>query len=58
MGKNMKKWVASAMALTAMACAQQALARSQVSIYGIIDTGVVYTSHANAAGNSVLKMPT
>ncbi|WP_413457582.1 porin [Herbaspirillum huttiense] len=53
----MKKWVASAMALTAMACTQQALAQSQVSVYGIIDTGVVYTNHANAAGNSVLKMP-
>jgi hypothetical protein len=57
MGKNMKKWVASAMALTAMAGTQQALAQSQVSIYGIIDTGVVCTNHANAAGNSVLKMP-
>ncbi|PLY60250.1 porin [Herbaspirillum sp. BH-1] len=53
----MKKLVAGAMALTAMTCAQQALAQSQVSIYGIIDTGVVYTTHANAAGNSVLKMP-
>nr|WP_198983725.1 porin [Herbaspirillum sp. ASV7] len=54
----MKKTVAvSAMALAAGLCASQAMAQSSVTIYGIIDTGVVYTTNANAAGNSVFKMP-
>lgn len=30
---------------------------AQVSIYGIVDTGVEYVTHANAAGDSVVKMP-
>jgi len=34
-----------------------AMAQSQVTIYGIVDTGVVYTTNANPAGNSVFKMP-
>ncbi|WP_322047611.1 porin [Paraburkholderia sp. J67] len=32
-------------------------AQSSVSLYGIIDTGVEYISHANAAGQSVVRMP-
>ena len=54
----MNKLVCSTLVLLGAACAQQALAQSQVTIYGIIDTGVVYTTNANAAGNSALKMPT
>ncbi|BEV17306.1 porin [Herbaspirillum sp. DW155] len=52
-----------AVALAAAACAMytgmagSAMAQSSVTIYGIIDTGVVYTTNANAAGNSVFKMP-
>lgn len=42
----------------AMLVAGSASAQSQVTIYGIVDTGVVYTTNANAAGNSVFKMPT
>lgn len=42
----------------AMLAAGNAAAQSQVTIYGIVDTGVVYTTNANAAGNSVFKMPT
>src|SRR5450830_102811 len=53
----MNKLVCSTFALLGIACSQQALAQSQVSIYGIVDTGVVYTTNANAAGNSALKMP-
>lgn len=34
-----------------------AMAQSSVSIYGILDSGVVYTTNANAAGNSVVKVP-
>jgi len=33
------------------------MAQSSVTIYGIIDTGVVYTTNANANGNSIFKMP-
>jgi predicted porin len=33
-----------------------ALAQSNVTIYGIVDTGVVFTTNANANGNSVTKM--
>src|SRR5450830_794285 len=53
----MNKLVCSTFALLGIACSQQALAQSQVTIYGIIDTGVVYPTNANAAGNSALKMP-
>jgi predicted porin len=57
----MKKSVCGATALLAVLactiCMQPAMAQSQVSIYGIIDTGVVYTTNANAAGQSALKMP-
>jgi len=46
-----------AVALAAALCASSAMAQSSVTIYGIIDTGVVYTTNANASGNSVFKMP-
>lgn len=38
--------------------AQAAMAQSNVSIYGIVDTGVAYTTNADANGRSVIKMPT
>jgi predicted porin len=34
-----------------------AFAQSSVTLYGIIDTGVEYVSHANAAGDNVIRMP-
>ena len=34
-----------------------AAAQSSVTLYGIIDTGIEYVSHANAAGKSVFRMP-
>ncbi|MCC8392747.1 porin [Paraburkholderia sp. MMS20-SJTR3] len=34
-----------------------AAAQSSVTLYGIVDTGIEYVSHANAAGNSVVRMP-
>src|SRR5450830_224496 len=57
MGKIMNKLVCSTLALLGAACSHQAMAQSQVTIYGIIDAGVVYTTNANAAGNSAFKMP-
>jgi predicted porin len=34
-----------------------AVAQSSVTLYGIIDTGIEYVSHANVAGNSLFRMP-
>ncbi|MBT2793873.1 porin [Paraburkholderia strydomiana] len=34
-----------------------AFAQSSVSLYGVLDTGVEYVSHANAAGGHVVRMP-
>ena len=53
----MKKLVGSTMILMGIACAQQVRAQSQVQIYGIVDSGVVYTTNVNAAGDSAVKMP-
>ncbi|MGX7006106.1 porin [Caballeronia sp. KNU42] len=33
------------------------LAQSAVTLYGIVDTGVEYVSHANASGDAVVRMP-
>src|SRR5450830_732782 len=44
-------------AIAASLLAPSAMAQSQVTIYGLIDTGVEYVTNANAAGNSVVKMP-
>lgn len=43
-------------ALGACACST-ASAQSSVTLYGILDSGIAYTNHANAAGDSVLKVP-
>ena len=32
-------------------------AQSSVTLYGILDTGVEYVSHANASGSAVVRMP-
>ncbi|AET92278.1 outer membrane protein (porin) [Burkholderia sp. YI23] len=32
-------------------------AQSSVTLYGIVDTGVEYVSHANASGDRVIRMP-
>ncbi|MFM0546837.1 porin [Paraburkholderia strydomiana] len=34
-----------------------AFAQSSVTLYGVLDTGVEYVSHANAAGGYVVRMP-
>jgi predicted porin len=53
--KNKK--TATAFALAAMFAAGAAQAQSSVTIYGIIDTAVAYTTNANTNGNSLFKMP-
>ncbi|MFM0348633.1 porin [Paraburkholderia sp. RL17-347-BIC-D] len=34
-----------------------AFAQSSVTLYGLIDTGIEYVSHANSAGDHVVRMP-
>ncbi|SFI32154.1 Outer membrane protein (porin) [Collimonas sp. OK307] len=34
-----------------------AQAQSQVTMYGVVDTGLAYTTNVNAAGNAQVKMP-
>jgi predicted porin len=34
-----------------------AMAQSSVTLYGIVDTGIEYVSHASATGDSVVRMP-
>ncbi|MES2756004.1 MAG: porin [Pseudomonadota bacterium] len=54
----MKKAVlAATLALIGGAAATSALAQSQVTIYGVVDSGLVYTTNTNAAGDSMVKMP-
>jgi predicted porin len=53
----MKKLIVGAIALVSIAAAGSSQAQTNVTIYGLIDTGLVYTTNANAAGNGLLKMP-
>ncbi|WP_370551249.1 porin [Glaciimonas sp. PAMC28666] len=52
-----KAAMAAIVAIAAMSGTSAALAQSQVTMYGIIDTGVEYVTNANAAGNSVVRIP-
>lgn len=54
----MKKLICSALAASAGLAFGTASAQSNVTVYGIIDTGVGYTTNADAAGNAAWKMPT
>lgn len=54
----MKKLLCSALAASAGLACGAASAQSNVTIYGIVDTGVEYATNADAAGNSVWRMPT
>ncbi|WP_050461424.1 porin [Herbaspirillum autotrophicum] len=53
----MNKFAYAAIATSAALLSHTALAQSQVVVYGLIDTGIEYVTNANAAGNSVIKMP-
>lgn len=52
-----KKILCSTIAVIGTVGAHSAIAQSQVTVYGLIDTGVVYTTNANDKGDSVTKMP-
>lgn len=51
----MKKILRSALAVTATVCSSAALA--DVNLYGVVDSGVEYVSNTNAAGKSLVKVP-
>ncbi|SAK65233.1 porin [Caballeronia catudaia] len=46
-----------AVSIAAALCSASAFAQSSVTLYGVMDTGVEYVSHANAAGDAVVRMP-
>lgn len=52
----MKKTVLSIAALAAIGASTGAHAQSNVQVYGLIDAGVEYLNHANAAQDSVVKV--
>lgn len=49
------KPIIACLAVTAGLCSANSMA--QVTIYGIVDTGIEYVSNANANGGGVVKMP-
>jgi predicted porin len=51
----MKIRIAAGLALAGMSGA--VWAQSSVTLYGIVDTGIEYVSHADTAGDSVVRMP-
>lgn len=54
----MKKTVLSAaLMVIGVSAAHLAAAQSNVTIYGIVDSGLVYTTNTNAAGDSMVKVP-
>ncbi|MBN3849612.1 porin [Paraburkholderia sp. Ac-20342] len=44
-------------AAAVFALSASAFAQSSVTLYGIVDTGIEYVSHANVKGDSVIRMP-
>jgi predicted porin len=55
--KMKKTTISFACALCATFWGTPAVAQSQVSVYGLLDTGLVWTNSANSNGDSVVKMP-
>ena len=53
----MKNSIRCAVALLAGMGASAAMAQSNVTVYGLLDTGLVHVTNVNAAGDSVTKMP-
>lgn len=51
----MKKSCIAALSLGVFSAS--AFAQSSVTLYGILDTGIEYVSHASAAGDHVIRMP-
>ncbi|MBP1203471.1 putative porin [Duganella sp. 1411] len=53
----MKNSIRCAVALMAGMGASAAMAQSNVTVYGLLDTGLVHVTNVNAAGDSVTKVP-
>lgn len=53
----MKKMMRGAAVLLGGLGASAAMAQSNVTVYGLLDSGLVYTTNINAAGDSIVKMP-
>lgn len=53
----MNNAIRCAAALLAGVSASAAMAQSSVTMYGLVDTGLVYTTNVNAAGANMTKMP-
>lgn len=51
-----KKYLATAMLAAFGAMAASAYAQSNVTVYGIVDTGVEYVNNANASKNSLVRL--
>jgi predicted porin len=54
----MKHAIQGAAALLAAISAGSVMAQSSVTIYGLLDEGIVHTTNADAAGHAITKMPT
>ncbi len=52
----MKKSALSLAVLAALSFGGTAHAQTSVQVYGLIDAGVEYVNHADAAGDSVVKV--
>ncbi|MES2257957.1 MAG: porin [Pseudomonadota bacterium] len=53
----MKRKLLPALILASLAGAASAQTGSQISIYGLVDSGVEYVNNVNAAGDSVVRVP-
>ncbi|QRX81815.1 porin [Glaciimonas sp. PAMC28666] len=53
----MKKNIRHSVIVAGLLSAGVASAQSQIIMYGIVDTGIAYTTNADARGDSVVKMP-
>jgi predicted porin len=54
-GRNMKRGLVAGFGFGMLSAS--AFAQSSVTLYGLIDTGIEYVSHANSAGDHVIRMP-
>ena len=50
---KLSKWMIGGLGMLSV----PAFAQSSVTLYGVIDTGIEYVSHANAAGAKLIRMP-
>ncbi|CCD39497.1 Outer membrane protein (porin) [Candidatus Paraburkholderia kirkii UZHbot1] len=56
MENSMKKFALTSLSLALLGAAGPAQAQTSVTLYGVIDTGIGYVSHANANGDKLFGM--